>query len=243
MYHLHVFPDGNSLIDELAQKVISIAQSSLQQHDVFTMALAGGSTPRPLYNLLGSQSYRRQIDWAHTHIFWGDERCVQPDHPDSNFRMTRLALLDQISIPASNVHRIKGELDPHSACDDYHAQLKAVFGNDLPRFDIIMLGMGDDGHTASLFPHSAALAEQKRWVVPNYVESMDFWRITLTYPVINNARNVIFVVVGESKSRALNRVLSGPSDPKQYPSQAVLPSDGNLHWFVDEAAASRLQNT
>jgi 6-phosphogluconolactonase len=243
MHKLHIFPEKADLIEAVAQQVIATAQDVLSKRERFTIALAGGSTPRPLYELLASRSYRKKIEWQRVHLFWGDERCAPPDHPDSNYRMAKLALLDHISIPATNVHRIKGELDPHSASDDYRAQLQAVFGNQLPRFDVIIQGMGNDGHTASLFPNTAALDEQSRWVVPNYAEAMDSWRITLTYPVINNARYVIFLITGESKARALSMVLNGPDNPKQYPAQAVQLVDGELHWFVDEAAASRLNRT
>jgi len=240
MYLLHIFQSKEELTGGIAEYAATFINSAITHRDQAIVALSGGSTPRPLYKLL-AQSYRNKVHWEKVKIFWGDERCVPPDHNDSNYLMVKQALLDHVPIPASNIYRVKGELDPHSASDDYRAQLQSAFGTDLPRFDLMLLGMGDDGHTASLFPNTDVLHEQSKWVVPSYAEALDSWRITLTYPVINNARNVVFLVSGENKARMVNLVLNGPEDVERYPSQGVKPTDGELYWFVDEAAASRLK--
>jgi 6-phosphogluconolactonase len=180
------------------------------------------------------------VDWARVHVFWGDERCVPPDHAESNYRMAREALLDQVSIiPAQNVHRMRGEIDPEEAADGYETDLRACFGVSAPpRFDLILLGMGDDGHTASLFPGAEAIREQARWVAAYYVEKLGAWRLTLTPVVLNAAANVIFLVVGAGKAARLREVLDGPYQPDRLPAQVVRPSDGRLLWMVDQAASS-----
>ncbi|HJX29624.1 MAG TPA: 6-phosphogluconolactonase, partial [Thermoanaerobaculia bacterium] len=198
---------------------------------------------RRLYRLLAdpAQPFRDRIDWSATHFFWGDERHVLPDHPDSNYRMAREALLDVVPIPVGNIHRMRGEeADAEHAATAHEAELRAFFPGQ-PRFDLVLLGLGADAHTASLFPGSAAVRERERWVVAPWVEKLASWRITLTPAVFDRAGAVLFLVQGEEKADALRAVLEGELDPDRYPAQAVRPESGDLLWLVDDAAASRLR--
>jgi len=215
------------------------------------VALAGGSTPRATYALLATEEFAARVDWPRVHVFWGDERCVPPDHPGSNYRMAREALLDHVPLPARNVHPIHGEISPEEAAADYERTLRAFFawnsggrgsrdGAPIPRFDLVLLGMGENGHTASLFPSTAALHEQTRWVVAHYVENLEAWRVTLTPIVINAAANVTFIVSGAGKAERLQQVLRGPCRPDLLPAQLIRPTDGRLVWVVDAAAAALL---
>jgi 6-phosphogluconolactonase len=200
----------------------------------FVVALAGGSTPKATYALLAGEDLAARVEWSLVHVFWGDERCVPPDHPDSNYRLAREALLDKVLVPARNVHRIQGELPPEQAAAAYAVELDAVLGAS-GRFDLILLGMGRDGHTASLFPGSAALTEHQRLVVAVYVEPLHSWRVTLTLPVINAAREVVFLVSGAAKASALERVRAG----EPVPAGLVRPAPGRLTWLVDQDAWGR----
>ena len=218
-----------------------------EQSSRFSVALSGGSTPKALHELLSSPPFREQVDWARVHFYWGDDRYVAPDDPESNFRMARETLLDRVPLREAQIHRVHTEMDdPDAAAALYEDELRQDFGlrdGQVPRFDLILLGMGPDGHTASLFPHTSALTVTDRLVVANYVPKLATWRITFTAPVINHAATVAFLVAGDDKADALAHVLDGPRDPEEYPSQLVAPSDGDLYWFVDRAAASRLQRT
>jgi 6-phosphogluconolactonase len=214
--------------------------------NVFTMALSGGSTPRGMFHVLAADPYRRRLPWSNLRVFWGDERSVPPEHPDSNFRMAREALLDHVPIPSAQIFRIEGECDPEVAASRYGKVLQSQFDlrdGAIPRFDLILLGMGSDGHTASLFPGTPALLETRRPVVANWVESLQTFRITLTPPVLNAAREVVFLVCGEDKAEALHAVLEGEWQPQEYPAQLVKPSNGDVIWFLDRAAGSRLRST
>ena len=191
------------------------------------------------------------MDWQRVHIFWGDERCVPPYHIDSNYRMVRQMLLEHVPLPDSNVHRIYGELKPEQAAAKYESELHTFFGTDwqasdcdeqIARFDLILLGMGDDGHTASLFPGTAAIHEQRRWVLAHYVEKLNTWRVTLIPVVINAAANVAFIVSSKGKAERLRQVLNGPYQPEILPAQIVRPTVGRLLWLVDAAAASLLSD-
>jgi 6-phosphogluconolactonase len=238
---LHIVADAAQLAPEASQFFMHRASEAIAARGLFRVALSGGSTPRALYQgLAGEQS----IDWAHVHLFFGDERHVPPDHPDSNYRMVKEALLSHAAIPDANVHRMRTELqDAAEAATDYGRIVREAF--DLawgawPRFDLVLLGMGPDGHTASLFPDTPVLHERSRiasavWVVP-----MQTWRVTLTPPVFNQAREVLFLVSGAEKAETLHAVLEGPSDPDRLPAQLIAPTAGATHWFVDAAAAARL---
>jgi 6-phosphogluconolactonase len=226
-----VLPDPAAVTREAADRFVTLARSALAAQGRFTVALSGGSTPKPLYEQLVTQP----IEWQRVHVFWGDERCVPPAHPDSNYGMARQAWLAHIDIPEQNVHRLRGEIDPAQAAQQYEDELRAVFGT-LPRFDLILLGMGTDAHTASLFPGTAALHEQRRWVMAQFVGKLQANRLTLTPPVINAAANVTFLIGGSDKAAALQAVWHGAHDPDRYPAQIVKPTAGHLSWLVDRAA-------
>jgi 6-phosphogluconolactonase len=233
MAQIESYPDAAGLTQAAAERFSALATQALTRQGQFAVALSGGSTPRATYELLASEAFAPCINWPRVHVFWGDERCVPPDHPDSNYRMAREALLDRVPIPAENVHRIQGELSPEQAAIAYQAELEAALGAD-GRFDLILLGMGMDGHTASLFPGTAAIHERTRWVVSHYVEKLDAWRVTLTLSVIDAARHVLFLVSGAAKAEPLARIRAG----EQLPAGLVKPDPGQLTWLVDAAAAA-----
>lgn len=230
--------DKAAVVGSLAHAIQAIEIKAIKERGRFSIALAGGSTPKALYELLASSADLYQ--WDKWHIFFSDERTVTPDDPDSNYHMARESLLSNVPIPENQIYRMEGELDPQAAAEKYTQRLTDVFGDDLPRFDLILLGMGDDGHTASLFPGTAAIHETEKWVIAHYVDKLDTWRITLTPPVINNAAYVVFLVTGEKKAQRLNEVLNGDYQPDVLPSQIIKPTDGHLIWYVDEDAASDL---
>jgi 6-phosphogluconolactonase len=238
---VRVFADAAELARAAAEEISSRILETLRDHDRFAWALAGGSTPRTLYRLLASDPYRRRLPWQALHFFWGDERHVPPDDPQSNYRMARETLLDAVPVPPGNVHRIAAEEpDAERAARLYEAELRAFFAlapAEWPRFDLVLLGLGPDGHTASLFPGSAAVRERERLVVAPWVEAQQAFRITLTPPVLSRARGAIFLVSGAEKAAALRAVVAGEPDPDRYPAQMVA---GNRWWMVDRAAARLL---
>ena len=240
----HIYDDVDGVAAAAADLFIALAA---QAGERFAVALSGGSTPRRFHAQLTASAAMARIDWQRVQFYWGDERCVPPDDPDSNYRMARETLLEHIAVRPQQVHRILGELPDHAAAAaQYEQELQAGFGLDageLPRFDLILLGMGPDGHTASLFPHTAALHADGRLVVANFVpQQTQKERITLTAPVINNAAQVVFLIAGADKAEALAAVLEGPRDPETYPSQLIAPTQGTVHWLLDRAAAARLHS-
>ncbi|HEX6477833.1 MAG TPA: 6-phosphogluconolactonase [Ktedonobacteraceae bacterium] len=241
--NIAIYPDIDTLSHEAAQYIVRIATEAITNHGRFTIALSGGTTPRKLYGLLGSEPYRNQIDWKLVHIFWSDERCVPPHSEESNYHLAHEVLLSKISIPAVQVHRMPAETpDRNAAAREYENEMRRVFGTEgIPNFDLIQLGMGPEGHTASLFPHQPALHEQQRLVVPVSVPKPPPDRLTFTPPLLNAARNVLFLVTGSDKADALHAVLEGPYNPDEYPAQIVRPPNGEVTWMVDTAAAAKLQ--
>jgi len=227
-----------------AEEFVRLANEATVSNGRFTVALSGGSTPKALYTLLAGNTFRARIPWENVHWFWGDERCVSPDHADSNYRMARESLLDHAPIPQENIHRMLGEeADSAKAAASYEATIRESFGlapGQFPRFGLVLLGMGDDGHTASLFPHTAALSETKSLVVANYVEKFGTHRLTLTVPVINHAAQVAFLISGGSKTAVLKEVLEGKEDPQRLPSQFIHPVTGKLLYIIDRAAGQEL---
>jgi 6-phosphogluconolactonase len=195
-----------------------------------------------MYESLARRENAAQVDWSKVQLFWSDERCVPPDSVDSNFRMARETLIDHVDVPPANVHRMEGELDPAEAADRYEAALRSVFGDVIPRFDLLLLGLGENGHIASLFPHQPVLDERTRMVCGIRVDEVKMSRITFTLPVINAAALVLFVVAGPNKAGVVHRVLEGARDPVAIPAQAVSPMNGELLWMVDAAAAVKLQS-
>jgi len=240
------FEDLDALSHAAADELATLVRAAVVDRGTCSIALSGGSTPKRLFELF-AQAGRDALPWEHIDLWWGDERTVPPDHADSNYRMTRETLIDPLGLAASHVHRIAGELADHdAAARSYSRELVTALGSP-PTFDLVLLGMGPDGHTASLFPGSPALDETSRWVVANPVTSPlvhgTATRITLTAPAINAARHIRFLVAGADKAAALAQVLEGEHDPGRYPSQLIAPQDGDLVWFVDAAAAASLRGT
>ena len=237
--------DFEELIRVAAQEIVKVAQGTITERGIMSFALAGGSTPRKLYALLASDTIRSQIAWDKIHFFWGDERHVPPDHQDSNYRMARETLLARLPAREDHIHRIPSQLpDAGEAAERYERELRAFFqlsSGQTPRFDLILLGMGPDGHTASLFPGTPAVHETTRWVAAPWVEKFATYRITLTPPVLNGAAKVIFLVSGRDKAETLRLVLEGPYQPDVYPAQIINPTQGQLLWLVNQDAAACLQ--
>jgi 6-phosphogluconolactonase len=238
--------DAEEVSRAAAVEFSQLAQQSIGKRGRFHVALAGGSTPRRLYELMADPPLRERVEWSRVEFFWGDERCVPPDHKDSNFAMAREALLRRIPVPESQIHRIQAEKsDRDSVAREYQSEIARVFAVAAdaapPTFDLILLGMGPDGHTASLFPGTIALAETARWIVSNYVDKISSYRLTMTVAILNQADSVIFLVAGADKAGTLAEVLEGPVDPIRLPAQFIRPATGQLLWLVDAAAASQLK--
>ena len=235
----------DDLFEAAAQFVVQSLTLQPDRGKIYSVALSGGSTPQRLFARLAAASYRSQIDWSSVLIFWGDERAVPPDHSESNFRMAKENLLDCVPIPPDQIFRMEGERPAQEAAVRYEEVLLRAFPHKneegVPRFDLILLGMGPDGHTASLFPETSVLEEREQWVAAPWVEKFHTHRITLTPPVFNAAKRVLFVVGGSDKEKAAEAVLEGPFQPKQYPAQIVNPVHGDVVWLLDREAASRLK--
>lgn len=236
--NLLIYETPEELAEAAARDFAAKAEAAIGERGRFAFALAGGSTPEASYEAL-ARDYADKLDWSRVHVFFGDERTVPPHHEDSNYRMAQRTLLSRVTL--GSVHRMRCELPPTEAASDYEEQLREFFGPDeTPSFDLILLGIGEDGHTASLFPETAALDVTDRWVVANPVLKLETMRLTLTIPVVNAAKAVTFLVAGESKAGALREILEGGADPRAYPAKFVRPEGGDLTWMVDRAAAKRL---
>jgi 6-phosphogluconolactonase len=243
---LRVHPTVDALMHATAEELIAAAAVAINDTGRFAIALSGGGTPRRLYALLATAPYAARVPWARAEVFFGDERCVPPDDAASNYRMAREELLAHVPLPAAQIHRIHGEDAPETATAAYERQLRATFATPMgpPRsvpgrcLDLVLLGLGDNGHTLSLFPHSWTVHERERWVVADTVDATPRRRVTLTAPVVNAARHVVFLVAGADKAPMLRRVLEGPHDPDALPAQLIAPTDGRLTWMVDAAAAA-----
>lgn len=237
-----IFDDADKVAQAAAARFIELGQAAIAERGRFAVALSGGSTPKRVYELLASESYKKQLDWSKVHIFFGDERCVPPDDDASNYRMANEALLARVDLPSKNIHRMNGVGDAVANSRLYEDEMRTFFNDAAwPRFDLILLGMGDDGHTASLFPGTEVLNEQEAWAAGIWVEKLGAYRITLTMPAINHAAHIIFMVTGENKAARLAEVLKGEHDAAmRLPAQMIKPLDGSLRWFVDRAASARL---
>ena len=240
MNRVVISPSAAALARAAAERVVVAAAAAIAARGRFVIALAGGSTPKALYTLLATPEFAARIDWAHVHAFWGDERCCPPEDPSSNYRMAREALLEHVPVPAAQVHRMRGEDDPAQAAAAYERDLRASFPDGRAAFDLVLLGMGTNGHTASLFPHLSAVRARTRWVVAEQVAEVGMWRITLTPVAINAAAEILFLVAGADKAAMLSRVLEGPRVVDELPAQAIAPETGTLTWLVDVAAAASL---
>jgi 6-phosphogluconolactonase len=241
MNNLEIYDNAKELAWAAALRFASLAEQSVKERGRFSVALSGGSTPKAMFAILAEKPFADALPWSATYFFWGDERCVPPDHADSNYRMANETLLSKVAVPRENIFRIPAEDEDHDrAAANYSATIRQFFNSQSPRFDLIFLGMGADGHTASLFPGTTALQIEDRIAVANYVEKFQAFRITLTAATINNAENVIFLVAGEDKAASLKEVLEGEAEPQKYPSQLIRPVNGELLWMLDEAAAAEL---
>jgi len=245
----YVEPDPAALARRAAQYFLEMAGEAVQAQGRARIAISGGSTPKATFALLAdpNEPWRNHMPWDSLDLYWVDERCVPPDDADSNYRMTRETLLDHVPLQPEQIHRIEGELDPEAAAAHYESELRSSFhleGADSPRFDLVALGMGPDGHTASLFPHTEAIHELSRLAVANHVpQQKDSWRVTLTWPVINHSSSVFFLIAGQDKAAVLSEVLTGPRDPDRLPSQLIWPASGILTLILDKAAAALLPPT
>jgi 6-phosphogluconolactonase len=234
-----VLRDADALADRAADHFIALCADAIRARGSVAVALAGGSTPRAMNARLAAEPRRSRLDWSKVRFFFGDERCVPPDHPDSNYRMTRETLFAPLGIDEANVVRIRGEDEPHAAAAAFHDILARSLGEP-PVFDVVFLGMGPDGHTASLFPGTIDAIDPGRFAVANFVAKFNTYRITVTPPVLNAARHVTITAAGAEKADALAAVIAGPRDPQLYPAQLVAPTNGELTWLVDAAAAAQL---
>jgi 6-phosphogluconolactonase len=241
---VHVYPDLEHLSRAALQLFSDQAEIAVRERGLFLTALSGGGTPLPLFRLLARDKTGR-IDWKKTHIFWGDERCVPPVDAESNYGQARESLLKPAKVPEENIHRINGELKPEKASKEYARVLKEFSSTPLiwPRFDLVLLGLGEDGHTASLFPGSPVEATSPTLAVTAHYQDRPSHRVTLTPPVFNSARLILFMAVGENKALTLARVLNNGYQPKLYPAQRIDPQDGRLVWLLDAAAAQKLPNS
>ena len=243
--NIEIFSNPLSLAKHAAQMIATQAHQAVSANNRFTIALSGGSTPKRLYELIADPDakYRERLPWQRIHFFWSDERPVGPADSESNYRMANEAMLAHVAVPELNVHRIPGEKpNAQEAACAYESQLRSFFGlanDELPRLDLVILGMGADGHTASIFPGSEVLQEKRKLVAAPWIEKLQTYRITMTLPVLNNAANVLFLVSGDDKAAMVNEVLNGK--PGKFPAQSISPTNGSLYWLLDEAAASQLQ--
>ncbi len=240
-----VWPSAAELALASARNIAEKVGAAVSRRGVARVAISGGSTPQAAFKLLADpvQPFANTIPWDKLQLFWVDERCVPPDNPESNYGVCKKLLLDHVPIPPANVHRMEGELDPEEAASRYESVLRNTLrleGAEAPAFDLLLLGMGDDGHTASLFPHTEGLTEFGRLCIANHVPQKDTWRMTLTSPVINQATEVVFEVGGAAKTAIVAEVMTGPRDPERLPSQLIRPASGRLLMQLDEAAAAKL---
>ena len=239
--NIFVFKTPEQLALAAAERFVEYSNELGDTTERFSVALAGGNTPRRVYELLATERFKNRVEWPQVYLFFGDERCVPPEHPDSNYAMAYEALISRAPIPAKNVHRIVGEGNANENALAYEYQLRTFFaGLTWPRFDLVLLGMGEDGHTASLFPDSAALKEMSRWVAPTRNEQSGQERITLTVPAFNHARRIMVLVTGKKKAQRLKEVLRPQPGSEQLPIQTITPINGMLEWLVDADAASLL---
>jgi 6-phosphogluconolactonase len=242
--NIEVFKDNDHLCHALAEWITSLIEETLTRKEQFSLVLSGGNTPKKLNLLLAGSPYKDRIDWKKIQIFWGDERAVPLDDERNNARMAFDTLLNKVNISKEQIHIIDTSLSPDAAAMQYEEILNEYFGTDvLPAqtFDLVLIGMGDDGHTLSLFPGTPVIHEEKSWVVGYYLKAQDMYRITLTKNIVNRADHIVFLISGKDKAHALHQVLEGERNPDLYPSQVIIPTQGELHFFTDQAAAAELE--
>jgi len=239
-FEIRVLPNAAEAARAAAEELAVAAGDAIANRGVFRVALSGGTTPKRLFNTLSTPRFRRRVDWGRTRVYFVDERCVPPSHERSNYRLAKEHLLDPLCVSPANVFRMKGEGEPRRAAADYEKLLRGEFRGRVPRFDFLLLGLGADGHTASLFPGTKALREKIRWVAANSGPSPEEWRLTLTLPVLNAARRVVFLVAGGDKANVVSTVLAKKPGYRKLPASRVRPPRGSLVWIVDESAAAQL---
>jgi 6-phosphogluconolactonase len=237
---IRIYNDLETLSLAAAEMFVDLASQAIASRGRFSVALSGGNTPRRLYEILATSPKREQIRWESIHVFWGDERCVPADDPRSNFRMARKTLLDHVPVSSNQIHPIQGNLSPAQAAAQYETELRNFFGDQPPVFDLVLLGLGENAHTASLFPHTPVLDEKERWVKEVYVAEQGMYRVTLTVPLISQADEVVFLVSGAEKALALQNVLEGAYQPHEFPAQLIHLNDAHPIWLVDKAASHKL---
>lgn len=246
--NFEVLPNAQQLADAAARTFVRAANAAIEARGEFIVALSGGSTPRSVYARLATEPLVSTLDWSRVVVLWGDERCVPPEHEASNYRMARETLLDHVPVPEANIHRIRGEDDPAEAAATYERVLRTVLRTPsgpprtapVSRFDLVLLGLGSDGHTASLFPGAASLRATEDWVAAANIHGDSMWRVTLTATVINAAAEIAFVVSGHAKATIVRQVLEGPSRPHELPAQLIAPTAGRMAWLLDAPAAAEL---
>ncbi len=238
--NISVFATTAALAQATADLMIAIAKNAIENRGRFIVSLSGGTTPEYLYTLLTKPAYRDKIPWNKTFVFWGDERFVPPDDKQNNAHMAKTFLLDHVDIPAINIYPVPVDAEPAVAAEKYEASIKKFFGEQTPRFDFMLLGLGENGHTASLFPGTDVVFENRRLVKEVYVAEQHMFRITMTTALINKANNIIFLVEGENKAAILKTILSGTKQPDKFPAQIIEAEEGNLYWMVDKKAAALL---
>lgn len=237
---LHIQKDPTAVTKELADWIVQIIDATLSKQERFTWVLTGGNSPKALYDLLATNPYKDHIPWNQLHIFWGDERAVPFEDSRNNARMTYEHLLNKVPVSSNQIHVMRTDIEPEQSALEYEKILKQYFKDQNKTFDLVLSGMGDDGHTLSLFPGTSVIHEKEAWVKSFYLEPQQMHRITLTAPVVNSASAIAFLTFGTNKAKALHEVLQGPSNVDLYPSQIIQPISGNLHWFIDEPASALL---
>jgi 6-phosphogluconolactonase len=240
---VRIYNTKPDLVHATAELIAETVERAIQDRDQCALALSGGNTPREVYQTLATEPFTNRIDWRKLHLFWGDERMVSPDFAESNFGMVREAMLRHVPIPEANVHRLKGEIAPEQAAEQYTVELNRFFQNQPIRFDLVLLGIGEDGHTASLFPGTEAVAETTRPATAVFVPKFDQWRVTLTFPVINQAREAAFLVAGKAKAEIVKSLFELDRPDPKWPASMVRPERGVLHWLMDAEAAAFIDQT
>jgi 6-phosphogluconolactonase len=238
---LHIYNNADELSKEAAKWIADYITATLQKQERFTIALSGGSTPQKLHTILAAPPYKESIDWGRIHFFWGDERAVPFEDSRNNAKMAYDTLLNHVPVNANHIHVMRTDVDPQTAAREYENILHQYFNHSRVSFDLVLLGMGDDGHTLSLFPNTPVIHEEKKLATAFFLKEQDMYRITLTAPIVNRAACVAFLVAGPGKAHALKEVIDGDYRPDTYPSQVIKPTSGELYWFIDKAAAALLQ--
>ncbi|MEO5642618.1 MAG: 6-phosphogluconolactonase [Bacteroidia bacterium] len=239
--NVHIFERVQQLNESAAELIVKLSKKAISERNRFCISLSGGETPRKLYAILASEKFRERIDWQNTHVFWGDERCLPLEDERNNAHESRLILLDKINIPSENIHIIPVNLSPAEAAATYENEIASFFGNQPIQLDLMLLGLGANGHTASLFPHTDVLNESTPGVKAIYLKDQNMFRITMTAPLINNSRVILFLVTGKEKAETVKSVLEGAYLPEHYPAQLITNKTAELNWFMDKDAASLLK--